>query len=285
MGRFYLPKDTMGELNTAKREMIVYAGRVSYIGFEGSVAEINALEFSFSDDPITEVYSVNAMRRETLLPTSMPAHFTVSALNSSGKDMAQPLQVHVALDRFAPSPLPEGQMDVTACWMAGICWASIGLQRRPTFWQEDIMNLSAGKNMWLGDGSINIMSLNRLLAKELSNLYFKTELIKPADLWNYVNLYPVIIGYQETLMGHINVIYGNDGAGNLYVMDPWWPEPTNYGFTVESGGGGYYLFNSTPGASQEFHFLGTKTQRPMSYYSDRPLQSGMLWVGYPKTIE
>ena len=81
--------------------------------------------------------------------------------------------------------------------------------------------------MWNRDGSISIVAIERLLAQELSGLKLKTERIAPSDLWKYMNLYPVIIGYKETLMGHINVIYGNPGTGDINIMDPGFPiQPT-----------------------------------------------------------
>ena len=133
MGRFYLPKDTLGVYDAGKRWLIVYVGRESSIGFEGTGAEIAALDFSFSDDPIMEVYNAGPTRRETLVPTSSKATFTVQALNASGKDMTPSITVQVVNDRFAVPSLPEGQMDVTACWMAGISFASQGLMTRPTY--------------------------------------------------------------------------------------------------------------------------------------------------------
>ena len=101
MGRFYLPKDTMGVFDPGNRNLIVYAGRASSIGFEGSVPEINGLEFSFSDDPSMQVYSVSAVRRETLLPTSMLIHYTVFACNGDGQNFASPIGEQVVSDRFA----------------------------------------------------------------------------------------------------------------------------------------------------------------------------------------
>jgi Papain-like cysteine protease AvrRpt2 len=283
MGRFYLPKDTMGVFDQGNRSLIVYAGRESSIGFEGSVQEINALDFSFSDDPIMEVYSVSAVRRETLLPTSMRGSYTVAATNGDGKNLASPIEVQVVSDRFAEAALPEGQEDGTACWIACISWASQSLMRRPTFSQEDIRNASAGKGLWMRDGSISIIALERLLAKEFSALKLKSELIKPDDLGNYINLYPVLIGYQETLFPHMNVIYGHDGNGNLDVMDPWWPDPESAGWDVATDEFGPTISKS--GSADVYVFDGMKTQRSISYYTSSPLQSGKLWVAYPRSIE
>ena len=151
----------------------------------------------------------------------------------------------------------------------------------PTFSQEDIRNASAGKGLWLRDACISIIALERLLAKEFPALKLKSELIKSDDLWRYINLYPVLVGYQETLFPYMNVIYGHDGNGNLYVMDPWWPDPESAGWDVTTVEFGPTISKS--GSADVYVFDGMKTQR--LYYTSSPLQSNKLWVAYPRSIE
>lgn len=287
MGRFYLPKNTLGVLNPARNGLLLYAGRASRIGFEGSKAELDTVEFEFSKDPVMEIYSAGAMRYEVLMPTSKPGSYTLSATNGAGKKLAPDIEVRVTTDRYIPSESPEGQMDVTACWMATTSWVSRTLQTRATLSQHDIMmKVAQGGAMWSNDGSIRMSTLSRLFAKEFASLKYKTERIKADQLYDYIDLYPLIVGYKETLMGHVNVITGHDGKGNLKIMDPWFPDPTKSGFRLEATSSAPYLFNPNPNASQSFQFTGALTTRTISYYTSRSLKPGNdLWLAYPSTIE
>lgn len=141
--------------------------------------------------------------------------------------------------------------------------------------------------LWAKDGSISISALTRVLTQGVPDLRLKVDLIKASDLNDYVSLYPLIIVYKETMMGHINVIV-SDGA-ELTIMDPWYPPPFVRGFLVEqSPDGPFYLYNPSAdpsdGAASLFNCSGVVMKRRPKYYTDRPLTGGKVFVAYPTKI-
>jgi hypothetical protein len=92
---------------------------------------------------------------------------------------------------------------------------------------------------------------------------------------------PVIIGFKTgPASAHVNVIHGIDvRTAQVSVMECWAPDPTqdpNYKLETVDG---QLVYESVLDGSP-FKFVGQHLKRPLSYYTDHPLNRGKFLI-YP----
>ncbi len=171
-------------------------------------------------------------------------------------------------------PSPEGQLDATACWAASLAWMTAANQNIRT--KSQLKVLEAGGTDVLQDGTITV---NGLMTVNLSGVLLNRKRTKEKELEEMIraHTFPMFVGFQfGPLRGHVNVLHGfNEQNGSVFVMEPWFPDPTqNPQFVLHNEGGMPVFENTRTGAP--FIFTGTHVRRPINYYTSHPLEGGFV---------
>lgn len=178
-------------------------------------------------------------------------------------------------DRGVP---PEGQIDAMACWAACLAWWTRANPHVTTRTQLSLIGASAGQT--LANGSINAATILSFFASQSA---MKAERIAPDKLVKYIaaRRFPMIIGFSSgPLGGHVNVIHGyNEAKGTVTVMEPWFPDPDRDAAYVMDTSQGLPVYISRKDPSKTFVFKGAHLDRPLAYYTAKPL-AGYFVVAY-----
>jgi len=169
---------------------------------------------------------------------------------------------------------PEGQQDAFACWAACLSWYTRAQPDVPTISQHAIIGMSDPAT-WAPDGSI---TLNGIMSISLPSVFLNRNRTTAGQLETHIRAkpFPMLIAFASgPLGGHVNVIHHlDDSSGTVMAMEPWFPDPmTNPHFKFEGG----VFVNKSNGDPFKFH--GKHINRPMSFYTSKPL-GGQFIVGF-----